>query len=257
MRKYSETPEYSIVKSSHGNAMLSMHYHSTYEIYYLDAGRREYFVEDKFFSVNAGDFVLIPKQKIHRTGGAYGVRTLITFSDEFLFKTFTNDAVKDMLECFKSTLISPDESKTTMFRNIIGRLFDSKNSTEFSLYLGQLLVELSKCEAKTNYDSQISEIISFINANFSEIHSIEQIAENFYISKYYLCHLFKKSLGITVIEYLNRIKIKNACSLLQSTKMDFTKISHNCGFNSSSYFSKVFKDIMGMSPSEYKHSPNM
>lgn len=252
MKLFSKTPEYLIKKSSHGDTMPSMHYHSTYEIYYLDAGGREYFVEDKFFLVKAGDFVLIPKQMMHRTGGAYGVRILISFSEEFLKKTFTEKAIKSMLECFKNTLITPEEEKSVLFKQLLTKLSDSSNSTEFAINLGVLLNELSKCEDKTNYESQISTIVSYINSNYADIRNIEQISDEFYISKYYLCHLFKKSIGITVIEYLNRIKIKNACNMMQSTDMSLTEISQVCGFNSSSYFSKVFKEIMGKSPLEYK-----
>ena len=54
------TPEYGIETISRNFKMQSMHYHDSYEIYFLEAGIRTYFVEDKFFSVSAGEVVLIP-----------------------------------------------------------------------------------------------------------------------------------------------------------------------------------------------------
>ena len=255
MPNYSKTPEYFISTGSLSESMPSMHYHPSYEIYYLEAGNREYFVEDKYFSVTAGTFVLIPKHQFHRTGGSYGLRTLIGFTDEFLKKTYTDSAIASMLKCFENTLLIPEESKQKMFKSLLTSISKSRNQTEFALYLGVLLNELSLCKAETSYDAQKSEIITYINENYAKIHSIDQIAQHFFISKYHLCHTFKKAMGMTVIDYLNRIKIKNACNIIASTNKDFLEISQICGFNSSAYFSKVFKDITGVSPREYKQNP--
>ena len=257
MADYSNTQEYFIRTDASSATMTSMHYHASYEIYFLEAGNREYFVEDKYFSVSAGSFVLIPKMKFHRTGGTYGLRTLVGFTDEFLKKTYSDNAINEMLKCFNNTLIIPDESKHKRFNSLLKHLATTESETEFSLYLGVLMSELSLCKGETSYDEPISRIISYINANYSEIHSIEQIAEYLYISKYHLCHTFKKAMGITVIDYLNSIKIKSACNLITSTDKGFLEISQLCGFNSSAYFSKVFKDITGVSPSHYKKHPEI
>jgi len=257
MARYSTTDEYFISTSSCSVAMPSMHYHDSYEIYYLEAGNREYFIEDKYFSVTAGSFVLIPKMKFHRTGGTYGLRTLVGFTDGFLKRTFTDKAIADMLKCFENTMFIPDETRHKRFKSLLTHLANSQSETEFAVYLGVLLSELSLCKPENSYDEHISRIISYINANYSEIHNIEQIADFLYISKYHLCHTFKKAMGITVIDYLNSIKIRNACNLITSSDKGFLEISQLCGFNSSAYFSKVFKDVMGVSPSYYKKHPEV
>jgi AraC-like DNA-binding protein len=257
MANYSSTKDHFITTEASSATMTSMHYHNSYEIYFLEAGNREYFVEDKYFSVSAGSFVLIPKMKFHRTGGTYGLRTLVGFTDEFLKKTYSDSAIEQMLRCFNNTLVIPDESKHKRFNSLLKHLATAQSENEFSLYLGVLMCELSMCKGETSYDEQISRIISYINANYSEIHNIEQIADFLYISKYHLCHTFKKAMGITVIDYLNSIKIKSACNLITSTDKGFLEISQLCGFNSSAYFSKVFKDITGVSPSYYKKHPEI
>ena len=65
MNSYCTTAQYSIETVSRNFKMPSMHYHDAYELYYLEAGSRDYFVEDKLFSVSAGEFVLIPPGKMH------------------------------------------------------------------------------------------------------------------------------------------------------------------------------------------------
>ncbi len=252
MSEYSKTLEYFIETVKENKKMPSMHYHSSYELYYLEAGKRDYFVGDKYFRVPTGSFVLIPPYKFHRTGGEYVSRTLVGFTKEFMLKTFTESALDNILKCFDVFLITPPDEEQESFKNLLKLLAHSQNSTDFSLYLGILLTELCRSKPETVYDESTSRIIRYINENFAEIHSIEQIANRFYISKFHLCRIFKNTIGLTVIDYLNNIKIKNACKYISYTDKDLNEISKLCGFNSSAYFSKVFKEIMGISPREYR-----
>ena len=249
---FEETPEHFISTIAGHPAMPAMHYHSSYELYYLEAGSREYFVEDKFFSVSAGDFILIAPSKFHRTGGAYSLRTIVGFTYDFLAETYTPGAIKSLLRCFDKTLISPPESMQEEFKGLLKSLAECTSKTDFAIDLGILLRKLSKCTPDNSYDERISSIIKYINKHFPEIHSIEQIAEQMHVSKHHLCRVFKSSMGITLIDYLNHIKIKNACNFLEASDKDILEISQLCGFHSSAYFSNVFKGITGCSPSGYR-----
>lgn len=249
---YEETPDHFVSTVAGYPAMPAMHYHSSYELYYLEAGSREYFVEDKFFSVSAGDFILIAPNKFHRTGGAYSLRTIVGFTYDFLAEIYTPNVIKDLLRCFDKTLISPPESMQEELKGLLKSLAECTRQTDFAVDLGTLLKKLSKCTPETSYDERISNIIKYINKYFSEIHSIEQIAEQMHISKHHLCRVFKEAMGITMIDYLNNIKIKNACNFLESSDKDILEISQLCGFNSSAYFSNVFKKITGYSPLKYR-----
>lgn len=247
-----ETEDFFIDKSFSNFKMPSMHCHSTYELYYLEAGSREYFVEDKFFSVTSGSFVLISPYKLHRTGGDYASRTLIGFSKDFLKKTFSNSAIDKILKCFDKTLIVPTEAERESLVSKLRQIEKTKDETLATIALFSLLIELAGCKSQVFGDERISEIIEYINENYSHIQSIEQIADNFFISKYHLCRMFKASMKITVIDYLNNIKIKNACAYLRTTNKNITDIALLTGFNSPTYFTNVFKKIMGKSPSQYK-----
>lgn len=254
MAFYEETAEHFISTVAGKPAMPAMHYHTSYELYYLEAGSREYFVEDKFFFVSAGDFILIAPNKFHRTGGAYSLRTIVGFTYDFLTETYTPNAIKSLVKCFDQILISPPESMQEELKGLLKTLAECTNQTDFSINLGTLLQKLSKCTPDTSYDERISSIIKYINKHFSEIHSIEQIAEKMHVSKHHLCRVFKSSMGITLIDYLNNIKIKNACTFLEASDRDILEISQLCGFNSAAYFSNVFKKITGESPLKYRQA---
>ena len=252
MINFTRTPEFFTEVKSGVPAMPYTHYHSSYELYYLEAGKRDYLVEDKYFTISAGDFVLIKPNVLHRTNGGYSLRTLVGFTPAFLQKTYTPAAIKHMLKCFDNVLISPPEEMQSELKNILQSLAKHTNPIDFASELGVLLRKLSKCTPDNHYDKRMSTIIKYINQNFSEIYSIEDIADRLHISKYYLCRLFKEATGITLIDYLNTIKVKNACKFLETTDKDILEISQLCGFNSSAYFSNVFKKIMSVSPSKYR-----
>ena len=64
--------------------------------------------------------------------------------------------------------------------------------------------------------------------------------------------MFAKELGVSLISYVNMIKIRAACAMLEANKLSLTEIALECGFNSSSYFCKVFKREVGVSPKAYR-----
>ena len=82
---------------------------------------------------------------------------------------------------------------------------------------------------------------------------MDEVADKFFISKYYLCRIFKESIGVSFISYLNTIRIKAACELLRTEDLFLSEVAIRCGFNSTPYFCKVFKDEKGVSPSEYRN----
>ena len=97
-------------------------------------------------------------------------------------------------------------------------------------------------------------MVAYINANFAGITNIEQIARQFYISKFHLCRVFKAAMKMTVVEYLNRVRIQNACRYLRHSDKDMGDIALLCGFHDAAYFSNVFKRVLGISPREYRRS---
>lgn len=252
MGSYSKTPDHMIHISSKGGKMTSMHYHDSYELYYLAMGSREYFIEDKLFSVAAGDFVLIQPGKLHRTGGEHGTRTLINFTEDFLARYFSAEMIQALLTCFAHMKLVPEEGCHQRCTQLLKSLTQCDEDGEFALLLGMLLVELGKSPAPEIKDGFVGNIVSYINHNYARITSLEQIADNFFISKYHLCRIFKTAMKITVVDYLTQIRIKNARQLLEHSNQDIGQIAQSCGFHSAAYFCNLYRKITGESPSEFR-----
>lgn len=99
--------------------------------------------------------------------------------------------------------------------------------------------------------------ISYIRAHFKERLSVEKIADEAGLSRYYFQRLFKKETGETPISYINILKCDNAKKMLKSGKYSVNEVSTHNGFDNLSYFSKVFKKYTGFLPSEYKKANNV
>lgn len=81
---------------------------------------------------------------------------------------------------------------------------------------------------------------------------LEDIASILKMNEKYFCKFFKQMTNKTPIEYLNWYRIECACEKIKSSSLSLTEIAYDCGFNDTSYFTKVFKKYNGMSPREYK-----
>ncbi len=92
----------------------------------------------------------------------------------------------------------------------------------------------------------------FIRTNYKKKIKLVDISKAVYLSPYYLSHIFKRETGITLMEYLAKVRIEEAKYLLENTPWNTTRISFEVGCTDQSYFSKVFKKIEGMSPSDYR-----
>lgn len=98
-------------------------------------------------------------------------------------------------------------------------------------------------------------VVSIKNAvrdHLSEDPSTADIAEAVCISRYYMCHLFKKETGITVVDYKNELKLTRSKEMLICTDDKIADIAYACGFGSASYFSKIFSETEHISPSQYR-----
>ena len=92
----------------------------------------------------------------------------------------------------------------------------------------------------------------YIKANYSKQLTLEDVSREINISPQYLSKLFKEETGENFIDYLTGIRIKIAKSLLEDSDMSIKEICYNIGYSDPSYFSRIFKKIMGVTPTEYK-----
>lgn len=107
---------------------------------------------------------------------------------------------------------------------------------------------------KVKHADTVYKVIEYIKANYSRHMSLEEIADYTYMSKTYLSSLFKKETGYSIFEYMNRIRVDRSQSLLIDSKLSILEVAKMCGFEDQSYYTKVFKKIVGVTPRKYRES---
>lgn len=247
-------------------SMLKYHYHTRYEIYYLYSGERFYFVQDKTYHIKKGSLVLIPPNVIHAT---YNVKNIAY--ERFLI-TFFDDEIKHFCNCF------PDINFYEIFENdiyvvnfspkdqiVIESIFENMNDTEHygkrQFLLSQLLFYANR-NKKTVPDANdkqlqgtqktITEIVAHINNNFQTELNLENISAEFFIDSCYLSRIFKKTVGMSFVDYINNVRVMEAKKLLTATDESIISIAENVGFKSNTHFGRVFKKVTGTSPLQYR-----
>ena len=99
---------------------------------------------------------------------------------------------------------------------------------------------------------KITEIQEYIQRHYAESLNLSRIAELFFINKYYLAHLFKGTVGLSVGNYIKEIRLVNSINLLDTTKLPITEIALRNGFANVRSFNEAFKELNGVSPSQFR-----
>lgn len=101
-------------------------------------------------------------------------------------------------------------------------------------------------------DNRLSEICNYIAEHYTERILLDNICFLFGINKTSLCQNFRNEYGITILNYIDQLKLKDAKKMLRKRTLSATEISEQLGFTSVHYFSRYFKKHTGMSPKEYQ-----
>ena len=102
------------------------------------------------------------------------------------------------------------------------------------------------------YNKLICEILIFIEENIKNKITIEDLENKFFYNRYYIMKLFKKEIGLTIIEYTNSIRIYNSILSIKNDNIKFINIAFKNGFYSLEYFSETFKQITKLNPKKFK-----
>ena len=98
----------------------------------------------------------------------------------------------------------------------------------------------------------LHEVKTYLEQNWAKRISLDELADEFYISKYYLTRLFKSRYGVSILNFLTELRITHAKQKLRFTGGSIESISHECGFDDQNYFARTFKKVEGITPSEYR-----
>ena len=242
-------------------------YHSSggMEMLFILKGEVKILYDDKSFHGRSGDMLCVPSGTSHLDDFDLDT-TLEVFmiqlswnAEKSFWGNFDNSTVKNFTEFQKTEIARTVE--------LIRSDLDSGSSEEERLIISSrchtlllLLMKFSKesrCSSgkKEKLDSGIGKqrqimlkAKKYIDSHYSEMLSLDKIAESIGISPYYLSHIFSRESNFSLFSYLTTLRMDKAKSLLAEGKMNVSEVADAVGYESGSYFSRVFKHHFGHSP---------
>ena len=133
----------------------------------------------------------------------------------------------------------------------------SESAEELNSLLEDVAVRIA--EKVNNFNNKsikliLRKAIDYIQEHYSEQVTLNEVAENIYVSTFYISRMFKKELGKSFVDYLNDVRIEKSKELLKDVKYKTYEVAEIVGISDPHYFSKLFKKYSGMTPSEYRES---
>ena len=253
------------------------HHHDFSKIVILIDGDLTYYIEGKSYSLKPWDILFVNKNEIHKpivNHNKYYERIVIWLNPDFIAKYA--QCGNDLLRCFEIAvknnynLLRLNIKSIEIIKNLIQNIKNCDNSNEFgseilkeSLFI-QLMVLMNRLFLNSDknrdiedikYDKTIEDVLNYINSNLENNLSIDTIASKFFISKYYLMRKFKNQTGTSIHSYIVKKRLMLARSLI-SDGLSMNNVCCKCGFNDYSSFVRAFKNLYGVSPSNYKPTIN-
>ncbi len=250
------------------------HMHSEYEIYYLLEGKRYYFIESETILIHPGTLLFIKKETIHKTTSVAGYphynRMLIELKQDWMEDFFQRLRVVTIEGFFeKCRVVELDAEGQRLAEQTILAISKEAHDREigYEQMIRARLIELmlyiirnkqmgppidSSGKQLSAKCCKVNEVAEYIQENCHKKLSLIWLGEHFFVSKCYLSRIFKEVTGFTVNEYLTVQRIKRGRRLLETTDYNITQISEMSGFESVTYFERVFKKQMGQTPFKYR-----
>lgn len=252
---------------------VPLHWHSEFEINFIISDCAEFICGDNRFVSSEGDIIIIPPNMLHAVYPHEDFKQLydtVVFSPEMLGVS-END--RCAAECLKpllggteiNTQITREHIYYSELKTTVENIFSCAkgNTPQLDMLMKSELLRLFwllyengdifRTDKNTVSRSEtIRPAIEYMNENFSEAVTIEQLAEITHMSKSYFMRRFKETAGVGAIEYLSQLRIKKACEILLKTDKTVVEAAFECGFRNLSNFNRQFRKFVGCTPKEYR-----
>ncbi len=248
---------HSISKTAASSLEIS-HCHNDYEILFVTDGKGKYIIEGSEFSVTPGVLMCARPLEYHcikiDKGKSYE-RFVINFDKsevlpeaEAVFESIISGSQQ---ACVYSSLGFSESVMSVFSRFLMAEAFSEERRVPYMrLLLSELIMMLSVSEEKmmSSGDGALgARVIKYLNENIDQSITLEKIAKNFFVSKYYLCRTFKKYNGISVHGYINRKRVLLAKQLIESGETA-SRAAYRVGFCDYSAFYRAYTKVLGEAP---------
>lgn len=253
----------SITKSKYDSDWHStLHTHPFTELFYVVDGKGEFNIQGQRFPVKPNDFVIINPQVEHTelSSPDEPLEYIVLGINGLSFSNLTpvsegghpfsffnlRDEQKDILR-YLNAMVQEATTQSMSYELVCHNLLEILlikilRHQHFDLEVGK--------QSKATKD--ISFIKHYLETYYHESIQLEDLASMTHLSRFYISHSFKKEIGMSPMEYLIAIRIKESKILLRTTNYSISQVADIVGFTTPTYFSKQFRKSTGISPTDYR-----
>lgn len=264
-----------------GKYSIPMHWHNHIEILYFISGRAKVYCGGKWHGVGEGDLFIITAQQVHAVEVPEDYEFnhyVISFDPEFV-ETYANASIElkyllpfILRELDYDRIIPGEVVKQSIVPLLIEQIYMEYVKKQFGYELSikadicKLILWIIRywesidtvCDkkdivfCKKEYYKKLESILKYVKDNYNQNIKVSDMAKECYMSESYFMKFFKTFTGKTFIKYINDIRLSEAEKLLILSDLSISEIAFEAGFNSTSYFIKLFRQQKGMTPYSYR-----
>lgn len=246
----------------------SLHYHNYYELVILEEGNIEYICDSTCVHPKMGDILLIPPGMFHMSKIGceetnYKRHVFYLYPDAFdgfgcgSLVSFLKDASKGI------AVFSPIDKKRSMIFSLLHQLsqaLEQEENPNYQAFAKGLILQIffyigesnsTFLDCGTALPDNLLAIKQYIEQNFIEISSVKEVADHFFYSREYVSRFFRQHFNTTVSNYIKSLRIAYSQRLIEQG-CPISEACYQSGFENMSTFIRTFRNISGMTPSEYR-----
>ena len=239
---------------------VPLHHHDFYEVYYFLGGKVEYQVEGRSYVLSPDDILLISPRELHRPKVApdQAYERIVLWIDAAYLETLSREEPA-LPRCFETgnNLIPAGRTRASSLARQLAEAAGSEGEGDvlrarglFFQFLAELLGLARRQTAETREPLEqplISRVLEYIGEHFRETLDLDMLAERFFVSKYYLSHLFSSSVGTSLYRYILLKRLQHAKALL-AEGVSPGEACRESGFQDYANFYRSFRSVYGLSP---------
>ena len=241
--------DYHVFRKCDLNWHLRKHWVERHDITYIVKGNARYIINGVSHELGPGDLIYLTEKDL-KEAISYLKNPMQCFSINFSFKHREGEVLfpsvnnigirKDIINLFRELTISWTEQHSG---------YINKTRALLTLIIHRLMEIIIFDVDSAQGDYRINKIIRYISMHYPEKLTVKNLANQIGIDSDYFGHLFKRETGMTVHQYIKKIRIRNAENMLQSGNYKVQEAAEHCGFSDNFHFYKSFKSLRGFPPS--------
>ena len=243
---------------------FSYHYHDFHKIIVFISGKVTYHIEGKAYHLKPRDILLVSQGAIHKPE----IDPSVPY-ERYIFWIRDDLSCQELNTCFQKAndrsfnLVRADSALQERLKDLLPEIEQTLQNkhfgdtvlrnalfTQFMIYINRIFLRTSSSPDKKTYssDTQVEQLLKYINRNLSENLSIDQLANRFFFSKYHMMRKFKNETGYTIHNYITSKRLLMARALI-SQGMPVMKAAQASGFHDYTTFVRAYKKQFGKAPS--------